>query len=109
MSNGLTLAQKNALDFITSYIARYGYSPSFDEIKKALGLHSKSGVFRLVRALQERGRIRVLRNRARSITIGGTDYREELRRLSVSLLSYRLSEAEVLARRALSEMGEAAP
>lgn len=106
---GLTPRQKTALDFITSYIAEKGYSPSFDDIKHALGLHSKSGVHRLVHGLKERGHITLRRNQSRSITLGGADYRAMLRRLALHVQHYEVVEAHKLASEVLVRMGEAQP
>ena len=67
---GLTRRQRNLLDFIKSYAAENnGVPPSFDEMKDALDLRSKSGIHRLITALEERGLIVRLHNRARSIEI----------------------------------------
>ena len=60
----LTKKQNELLLFISQQIAKDGVSPSFDEMKDALGLKSKSGVHRLVTALEERGFIRRFANRA---------------------------------------------
>lgn len=109
MTNGLTPAQKRVLDYIRYYIERNGYSPSFDDIKDAIGLRSKSGVHRLVNALRERGHITFLRNRARSITLGGFDHRETLRQMALHLVHYEYAEATVIARNALVRMGEVPP
>lgn len=65
----LTKKQKEALIFLKSEIARTGISPSYDEIKDAIGLASKSGIHRLITALEERGFIRRLPNKARAIEI----------------------------------------
>ncbi len=54
-----------------------GVVPSYDEIREALGLASKSGVFRLVDALEARGQIRRMRHYARSIQIVGSNSRLE--------------------------------
>jgi len=51
------------------YIQTRELCPSFEEMRKALGLGSRSGVFRLLEALEERGFIRRLRNRARAIEV----------------------------------------
>lgn len=69
MTAGLTPAQSKALAFIERHITANGVSPSFDEIAEGLGLASKSGVHRLVVGLEERGRIRRMPDRARSIEI----------------------------------------
>lgn len=64
---GLTAKQKELLDFIRACYAMSGITPSFDEMKEAVGLASKSGVHRLVKALEHRGYIRRLPNRARAL------------------------------------------
>jgi len=66
---GLTLQQNRCLEAIKMRIADTGRPPSVAELMFALGLASKSGVFRLLNALEERGHIVRLRNRARSIII----------------------------------------
>jgi len=65
----LTRKQLDLLNFITKRIQKDGVSPSFDEMKEALDLRSKSGIHRLITALEERGFIRRLPNRARAIEI----------------------------------------
>lgn len=65
----LTKKQRQLLSFIELRIDEDGVSPSFDEMKDALGLKSKSGVHRLVKALEERGFIRRLPNRARALEV----------------------------------------
>ena len=62
----LTSKQKELLLFINDRILETGVSPSFDEMKEALDLASKSGIHRLITALEERGFIRRLANRARA-------------------------------------------
>lgn len=66
---GLTPRQSEALTFIKAFIADSGYAPSFKEIGDALRLSSKSGVHRLVHGLADRGAIRLLPDRNRSIAI----------------------------------------
>ncbi|GHC79555.1 LexA family protein [Limoniibacter endophyticus] len=66
---GLTPRQRDALKFISDYAAKNGVSPSFEDIQHGLGLHSRSGVSRLVDALIERGCLLKLSNRARSLTV----------------------------------------
>lgn len=66
---GLTHRQREALDYIGGYIASRGVAPSYDEIIAALGVRSKGVAHRLVEALVERGHIRRLRSRGRSITL----------------------------------------
>lgn len=65
----LTRKQKELLDFLTAHAEKSEVSPSFDEMRDALGLASKSGIHRLVSGLEERGYIRRLANRARAIEI----------------------------------------
>lgn len=69
LGGGLTKRQRELLDFIRGYIATHGFSPSFDEMKDALGLASKSGIHRLVHGLQDRGYIEFRSLLARSITL----------------------------------------
>ncbi|QPH53979.1 transcriptional repressor LexA [Pontivivens ytuae] len=65
----LTRKQLDLLNFIHSRVQQDGVSPSFDEMKEALDLRSKSGIHRLITALEERGFIRRLAHRARAIEI----------------------------------------
>lgn len=65
----LTRKQLELLDFIRIRTDRDGVPPSFDEMKDALDLRSKSGIHRLITALEERGFIRRLAHRARAIEI----------------------------------------
>lgn len=65
----LTRKQMELLDFIRQRTDRDGVPPSFDEMKEALSLRSKSGIHRLITALEERGFIRRLAHRARAIEI----------------------------------------
>ena len=65
----LTLKQRELLVFLTEYLETHEVSPSFDEMREAVGLASKSGIHRLVSALEERGYIKRLANRARAIEI----------------------------------------
>ncbi len=65
----LTRKQLDLLDFINKRLQRDGVPPSFDEMKEALDLRSKSGIHRLITALEERGFIRRLPHRARAIEI----------------------------------------
>jgi repressor LexA len=65
----LTSKQKELLTFINERLQETGVPPSFDEMKAALSLQSKSGVHRLIIALEERGFIRRLPHRARAIEI----------------------------------------
>jgi len=65
----LTRKQLELLDFIKTRTDRDGVPPSFDEMKDALDLRSKSGIHRLITALEERGFIRRLAHRARALEI----------------------------------------
>lgn len=65
----LTAKQKELLLFIHARIKEDGVSPSFDEMKGALNLASKSGIHRLITALEERGFIRRLPHRARALEV----------------------------------------
>jgi len=65
----LTKKQLDLLAFIHKRVQRDGVPPSFDEMKLALDLRSKSGIHRLITALEERGFIRRLAHRARAIEV----------------------------------------
>lgn len=65
----LTSKQHELLNFIQDRLGKTGVSPSFDEMREALDLKSKSGVHRLISALEERGFIRRLPNRARALEV----------------------------------------
>ncbi len=65
----LTRKQHELIRFIQNRLEESGVSPSFEEMKEALDLKSKSGVHRLISALEERGFIRRLPNRARALEV----------------------------------------
>ncbi len=65
----LTRKQYDLLVFINDRLVNSGVSPSFDEMKDALGLKSKSGIHRLITGLEERGFIRRLAHRARALKV----------------------------------------
>ena len=65
----LTHKQSELLTYLSDHMQQHDVPPSFDEMRDALGLASKSGVHRLVSGLEERGYIRRLANRARAIEI----------------------------------------
>jgi repressor LexA len=65
----LTRKQHELLSYIHEHLSGSGVSPSFEEMKDALDLKSKSGVHRLISALEERGFIRRLPNRARALEV----------------------------------------
>src|ERR1700739_3334159 len=65
----LTRKQRELLLFINQRLTATGLSPSFDEMKGALNLRSKSGIHRLISGLEERGFIRRLPHRARALEV----------------------------------------
>ena len=65
----LTKKQKDLLILIDNRISAVGVPPSYDEMKDALGLASKSGIHRLITALEERGFVRRLPNKARALEV----------------------------------------
>ncbi|MCH7929094.1 MAG: repressor LexA, partial [Proteobacteria bacterium] len=65
----LTRKQHELLTYVNKRLKADGVSPSFDEMKDALGLRSKSGVHRLITALEERGFIGRLPHRARALQV----------------------------------------
>jgi repressor LexA len=81
----LTAKQAQCLTAIEQALADRGVAPSYDDLKQALGLASKSGVHRMITALEERGFIRRLPRRARAIEIikpqlhPGSDYERGFR------------------------------
>lgn len=103
MSYPLTRQQKACYDFIAARMAETGVSPSFQEMNDHLGLHSKSGIHRIILALIERGKIVRLPNRARSITLADDNLflrlpAELTTRLSMIAEANRLSVSEVATR-----------
>ena len=71
----LTRKQHELLLFIHERLKESGIPPSFDEMKEALDLASKSGIHRLITALEERGFIRRLPNRARALEVLSTCFK----------------------------------
>jgi repressor LexA len=65
----LTRKQHELLMFIDRHLKSTGFSPSFEEMKDALGLKSKSGIHRLISALEERGFLRRRHHRARALEV----------------------------------------
>jgi len=65
----LTRKQNELLLFINRHLTEKGVSPSFDEMKEALGLKSKSGIHRLITGLEERGFIKRLPHKARALEV----------------------------------------
>ena len=69
LADMLTRKQHELLMFVHERLKESGVPPSFDEMKDALDLRSKSGIHRLIKALEERGFIRRLPNRARALEV----------------------------------------
>ena len=65
----LTSKQLKLFNYLTETLEKSNMSPSYEEMKVALGLNSKSGIHRLINALEERGFIKRLHNKARAIQI----------------------------------------
>ncbi len=65
----LTPKQHKLLMYIDEFIAKTGHSPSFEEMKEAVGLKSKSGIHALINSLEERGFIRKLAHKARALEV----------------------------------------
>ena len=65
----LTKKQKNLLLFINKKIRSTGISPSYEEMKDSLNLKSKSGIHRLISALEERGFVKRLAHKARALEV----------------------------------------
>ena len=65
----LTQRQHQLLQFIQGYLSNHGVPPSFEEMRDALKLKSKSGIHRLIMGLEERGYIRRLPYRARALEV----------------------------------------
>ena len=65
----LTKKQKELFDFLSNYIAKNSISPSFEEMKNAVNLKSKSGIHRLITSLEQRGFIKRLKHKARAMEI----------------------------------------
>jgi repressor LexA len=66
---GLTAKQAECMEFLRSYSRVNGFSPTYSEIRDHLGLASKSGVLRLVIALEQRGHIRRLKHSSRAVRL----------------------------------------
>ena len=65
----LTKKQKELFDYLSDYIGKNNISPSFEEMKRAVNLKSKSGIHRLITSLEQRGFIKRLKHRARAMEI----------------------------------------
>jgi len=88
----LTKKQLGLLKFINQSIQSNGISPSFDEMKEALDLKSKSGIHRLITALEERGFIKRLAHRARALEVVKMPNGQEI----ISDLSINKNEPKVI-------------
>ena len=69
MTAGLTPRQAQLLTFIEVFTSEAGFAPTTEQMRVALGLGSKSGICRLLDALQQRGQIRRLHHAARSVEV----------------------------------------
>ena len=65
----LTKKQKELFDYLRQYISQYKISPSFEEMRKAVNLKSKSGIHRLITSMEQRGFIKRLKHKARAMEI----------------------------------------
>ena len=65
----LTKKQKELFEYLGHYISKNGISPSFEEMKRAVNLKSKSGIHRLITSLEQRGFIKRLKHKARAMEI----------------------------------------
>jgi repressor LexA len=81
----LTSKQHELLQFITERLTTTGVSPSFDEMAEAVNLKSKSGIYRLVCALEERGFIRRLRYHHRALELVPRDHMADFARMRDAL------------------------
>jgi len=104
-----TPRQKQAYDFIRSFIDKEGYGPSYQEIGEALGITSRSSIHRLVHGLKERGLIELIPNRARCIALKPDfDAAYHLRRVLSAIDGSPVSDNEAVqeAARYLAEAAE---
>ena len=92
----LTKKQLELLTFLKNHLKKNDVPPSFDEMKDALNLKSKSGIHRLVSALEERGFIRRLPNRARAIEIIKTTAIEPSLKSGTGILPHRQFSPNVI-------------
>ena len=65
----LTKKQKELFDYLNTYISKNDISPTFEEMKQAVNLKSKSGIHRLITSLEQRGFIKRLKHKARAMEI----------------------------------------
>lgn len=69
MRTALTVKQSELLEYIQAFSERKGHAPSYEQMRQAMVLASRSGIHRLILALEERGFIRRIPNRARAIEV----------------------------------------
>jgi repressor LexA len=105
----LTSKQHELLRLIHARLEESGVSPSFEEMKDALGLKSKSGVHRLINALEERGFIRRLANRARALEVlklpeGGGTVRAVTSNLVIGNLGMGAAKAKTAVQRVIGNV-----
>ena len=65
----LTKKQKELFEYLNRYMNKYNISPSFEEMKNAVNLKSKSGIHRLIISLEQRGFIKRLKHKARAMEV----------------------------------------
>ena len=84
----LTKKQKELYDYLKNYISSNEISPSFEEMKSAVNLKSKSGIHRLITSLEERGFIKRLKHKARAMEIinKDTDEKSLLNSINIPLI-----------------------
>ncbi len=73
----LTRRQKEVMDFLSSFIEKHGYSPSYEEIASGLGLASLATVHKHIQALEAKQYVRRSYNHSRSLEIGERYFSEE--------------------------------
>lgn len=88
---GLTAQQRALLNFLEAFNARNSTMPSYEEMKEALGLQSKSGVHRLMEALERKGHVRRERYAARGIILRRSDDVSTGRALDIVLTRCRMT------------------
>lgn len=69
LAGGVTPRQHDLLNFIQAYIEDEGYSPSYAEMREALGLKSKTGIHRMIENLAQRGLVTRVSHKARSVRL----------------------------------------
>jgi SOS-response transcriptional repressor LexA len=90
----LTAKQHECLKYLDRRIKETGFAPSFDEIMGAIGLKSKSGVARIIMALEERGHVRRIPNRSRALEIVDQS-RDQLRFLAPDVRRWVILRAQM--------------